>query len=128
MDNPKIIVEASSTTNWIANMFEGCDITVAHPAKVRLIAQSIKKTDKIDAHAIMDLYKKDYLLKSYLPSKDVRDARDLCRDRPLIVKQRVAIVNKIKYHAFCLGIKVNGQGIRKKVLRRLKKKNRSWNF
>ncbi len=53
--DPKIIVEASSTTNWIANMFEGYDITVAHPAKIRLIAQSVKKTDKTDAHVIMDL-------------------------------------------------------------------------
>lgn len=116
MNNPKIIVEVSSTTNWIANMFEDYDITVAHPAKVRLIAQSVKKTDKIDAHTLMDLYKKDYLPKSYLPSREVSDARDLCRDRSLIVKQRVAIVNKIKYHAFCLGIELKGQGIRKKTL------------
>jgi transposase len=116
VNNPKIIVEVSSTTNWIANMFEDYDITVAHPAKVRLIAQSVKKTDKIDAHTLMGLYKKDYLPKSYLPSREVSDARDLCRDRSLIVKQRVAIVNKIKYHAFCLGIELKGQGIRKKTL------------
>ena len=122
--DPKIIIEASSTTNWIANMFEGYDITVAHPAKVRLIAQSVKKTDKIDAHTLMDLHKKDYLPKSYLPPKEVRDARDLCRDRSLIVKQRVALVNKIKYHAFCLGIKLKGQGIRKKALQELKKEQR----
>ena len=64
----------------------------------------------------MGLYKKDYLPKSYLPSREVSDARDLCRDRSLIVKQRVAIVNKIKYHAFCLGIELKGQGIRKKTL------------
>lgn len=114
VDNPKIIVEASSTINWIANMFEGYDITVAHPAKVRLIAQSVKKTDKNDAHTLMDLYKKDYLPKSYLPIKEVRDARDLCRDRTLAVGQRVAIVNKIKYHAFCLG----------RDAKRLGKKNR----
>jgi hypothetical protein len=79
VDNPKIIVEASSTINRIANIFEGYDITVAHPAKVKLIAQSVKKTDKVDAHTIMDLYKKDYLPKSYLPSKKIRDMRDICR-------------------------------------------------
>ena len=67
VDNPKLIVEASSTVNRIANMFEGYNLTVAHPAKVKLIAQSVKKTDKVDAHTIMDLYKKDYLPKSYLP-------------------------------------------------------------
>ena len=37
ISNPKIIVEASSTVNRIANMFEGYDLTVTHPAKVRLI-------------------------------------------------------------------------------------------
>ncbi len=68
--------------------------------------------------------KKNYLPKSYLPSKEVRDARDLCRDRSLVVKQRVAIVNKIKYHAFCLGIELKGQGICKKALRKLKEEPR----
>jgi len=104
VDNPKIIVEASSTLNRIANMFEGYDITVAHPAKVKLIAQSVKKTDKVDAHTIMDLYKKDYLPKSYLPSREIRDWRDLCRERSFIVGQRTAVKNKIRYQAYCLGI------------------------
>ena len=104
VDNPKIIVEASSTINRIANIFDGCDITVAHPAKVKLIAQSVKKTDKVDAHTIMDLYKKDYLPKSYLPSKEIRDMRDLCRERSFLVGQRTAIKNKIRYQSYCLGI------------------------
>ncbi len=104
VDNPKIIVEASSTVNRIANIFEGYELAVAHPAKVKLIAQSVKKTDKIDAHILMDLYKKDYLPRSYIPNRDVRDARDLCRDRSLLVIQRVGIKNKIRYHAYCLGI------------------------
>ncbi len=118
VENPKIIVEASSIMNRIANMFEGYDLTVAHPAKVRLIAQSVKKTDKNDAHVLMDLYKKDYLPKSDLPSREVKDARDLCRDRSLIVRQRVALINKIKYHAFCLGMDVKQIG--KKRIKKLK--------
>ena len=85
VDNPKIIVEASSTINRIVNIFEGYDITVAHPAKVKLIAQSVKKTDKVDAHTIMDLYKKDYLPKSYLPPKEIRNMRDICRERSFLV-------------------------------------------
>ncbi len=120
VSNPKIIVEASSTSNWVANMFDGYDITVAHPAKVRLIAQSVKKTDKTDAHILMDLYKKDYLPKSYLPPRNVREARDLCKDRSLMMGQHVALINKIKYHAFCLGIEIRGQGIGKKTIARLK--------
>ncbi len=104
VDNPKIIVEASSTVNRIANIFKGYDLTVAHPAKVKLIAQSVKKTDKIDAHTIMDLYKKDYLPKSYLPAKEVRDCRDICRERAFLVGQRTAVKNKIRHQTYCLGI------------------------
>ena len=103
--NPNLIVEASSTLNRIANMFEEyANITVANPTKVRLIAESVKKTDKVDAHVLMDLYKKDYLPRSYLPPKEIRDARDLCRDRALLVKQSTGLKNKIRYHAYCLGI------------------------
>ena len=75
--DPNIIVEASSTVNRIADMFEGYNITVANPIKVRLIAESVRKTDKIDAHILMDLYKKDYLPKTYLPGREIRDSRDL---------------------------------------------------
>lgn len=104
VENPKIVVEASSTVNRIANIFDGYDLTVAHPAKVKLIAQSVKKTDKVDAHTILDLYKKDYLPKSYLPPKEIRHYRDLCRERAFLVRQRTAIKNKIRYQAYCLGI------------------------
>ncbi len=120
--NPKIVVEAGSTLNRIANILDGYDITVAHPARVKLIAQSVKKTDKIDAHTIMDLYKKDSLPRSYLPERAVRDARDLCRDRALLVRQRTGIKNKIKYHAFYLGIpRFKGYG--KKIMKRLKEES-----
>lgn len=118
VDNPNIIIEASSTVNRIANMFEGYNITVANPLKVRLIAESVKKTDKIDAHILMDLYKKDYLPKSYLPDKIVRDSRDLCKDRDLIVRERTRIKNKIRYHAYCLGIEF--KNFSKKTLSGLK--------
>ena len=49
----------------------------------------------------------------------MRDARDLCRDKSLIVRQRVATINKIKYHAFCNGIKVGRLG--KKTMKILSK-------
>lgn len=118
VENPKVIVEASSTVNRIANMFEGYDLTVAHPMKVKLIAQSVKKTDKIDAHTIMDLYKKDYLPMSYLPAKEVRDYRDICRERAFLVRQRTAVKNKICYQTYCLGVEF--KSFTKKNIRMLK--------
>lgn len=118
VNDPHLIVEATSTVNRIANIFEGYDITVANPSRVRLIAESVKKTDKIDAHVLMDLYKKDYLPRSYLPSKETRDGRDLCRDRALLIRERTMIKNKIRYHAYCLGIEF--KDFTKKALKILK--------
>ncbi len=114
----KIVVEASSTINRVANIFEGYDIVVANPLKVRLIAQSVRKTNKIDAHVLMGLYKKDYLPKAYLLGREIRDARDICKDRELIVRQRAMIKNKIRYHAYCIGIEF--KGFTKKTLKMLK--------
>jgi len=118
VSDPKIIVEAGSTLNRVANMLEGYNITVAHPARIKLIAQSVNKTDKIDAHTIMDLYKKDYLPKSYLPPREVRDWRDLCRERSFLVGQRTAVMNKIRYQSYCLGIEF--KKFTKKTIRMLK--------
>lgn len=42
----------------------------------------------------------------------------MCKDRPLVVGQHVALINKIKHHAFCLGIEVKNP--RKKNLKKLK--------
>lgn len=76
------------------------------------ITDQICSNARMDAHAVIDLYKKDYLPKSHLSEKDVRDARDLCRDRSLLIRQRVTTINKIKHHAFCIGISVKRLGKR----------------
>ncbi len=102
--DPKIVVEACSTTNRVANILDGYDITVANPAKVRIIAESTKKTDRNDAHVLMDLFKRDYLPESWLPPREVRDARDLCRNRDFLVKQRTRAKNRIRYQSYLLGV------------------------
>ena len=40
----------------------------------RLIAESMKKTDRNDAHILLDLSRKQYMPESYLPSKEIREA------------------------------------------------------
>ncbi len=66
----------------------------------------------------MDLYKKDYLPKSYLPPKEIRDCRDLCRERSFLVGQRTAVKNGIRYQAYCLGI--DFKNFKKKSIKMLK--------
>ena len=103
-----VVVEASSSTNRVAALLEGHNLTVANPMKVRIIAQSVKKTDKIDAHTLLDLYKKDYLPKSWLPDHKTRDLRDLCRNRDFLVRQRTAVKNRIRYLMYTEGAEFSG--------------------
>ena len=48
-----VIVEASSTIDRIVSMLPGHDIRVANPFRVRLIAESVNKTDRNDAHILL---------------------------------------------------------------------------
>ncbi len=52
-----VVMEASSTIDRIAPYVEeySRDITVAHPMKLKVISQSMKKTDRNDAHVLLEL-------------------------------------------------------------------------
>ncbi|MDE1825452.1 MAG: hypothetical protein KGH61_05485 [Candidatus Micrarchaeota archaeon] len=65
-----IIVEACSSLARISTFFEGHKIIAVHPVKVKMIAESVKKTDKIDAHTLLELYNAGYLPKAYLPERE----------------------------------------------------------
>jgi transposase len=110
LDKPTVIVEASSTMDRVAALLEEYDanVKVAHPRNVKLIAESTKKTDKNDAHTLLNLYKAGYLPEAYLASKEVRDGRNLCRNRDFLVKHRTAVKNRIHDQAFRLGIDFKG--------------------
>jgi transposase len=92
-------------------------VKVAHPRNVRLIAASTKKTDKNDAHTLLNLYRAGFLPESYLPSKEIRDSRNLCRNREFLVRQRTAVKNRIRDQAFRLGI--DFKEFNKKIIKEL---------
>jgi hypothetical protein len=49
------------------------DVTLAHPLKVKAIAEARIKTDKISADILADRLRADLLPKAYAPSKQTRD-------------------------------------------------------
>lgn len=96
------IVEAGSSLYPIADILEqypSSRIVVAHPAAMKMIAKAPNKTDKNDAHKLLDAFNADYLPIAYLPSKEVRNDRNICSARDFIVRQRAAIKNRIRYEA-----------------------------
>ena len=56
---------------------DSCKVIIAHPKYVKAIRG--KKTDKKDAKWIADLFKHDLVVSSFIPTKAIRQLRDLCR-------------------------------------------------
>ncbi len=117
--DPTMIIETSSCFNGILSMIEGYGkVVAAYPFKVRLIAESVKKTDKIDAHTLKDLYKADYLPESYVPPKRIRELRELCRDRAALVSDATSLKNRLRYKMFSHGFSVKTfSGVNMEILK-----------
>lgn len=107
VEGSTFIVEAGRNLYPIVEILEqyrNCRIVVAHPTAMKLIAKAPNKTDKNDAHKLLDAYNADYLPASWLPPKEVREDRNICSAHDFIVKQRAAIKNRIRYEAQRYGI------------------------
>ena len=63
----KAVVEATSNYYWLFETLDGFGIEVilAHPLKVRAIADARIKSDKIDASVLADLLRSDMIPQSY---------------------------------------------------------------
>ncbi len=72
--------------------------------KVKAISQSMKKTDRNDAHTLLEMNKLGYIPESYLPDRNTRSQRDLCRNRDFLIRQRTPTKNNIRDQAYRLCI------------------------
>src|SRR5512139_4044561 len=71
-------VEATRSWYWFVEFLEerGLEVKLAHPLKVRLIAEARVKTDRIDAGILAQLERSRFLPESYIPPREVRDNRE----------------------------------------------------
>jgi len=72
----------------------GVDITVAHPLKVRAIADAKIKHDSMDAGTLARLLRTDLIPPVYVPPKDVRERKNLLRHRLWLVKLQTMTKNR----------------------------------
>jgi len=92
----KVAFEA--TTNYYHihdTLSEYLDVTVAHPGKLKLIANSDKKTDRSDAKELARVVRLGSVPESYVPTAEIRKARALVRGRQKLVENRTEYANKI---------------------------------
>lgn len=91
-------VEASTKGVFVYDYLhsKNIQIKVANPTKMRLIAESGKKTDREDASIIADYLRTNMLPLCYMPGKEEREVRDMVRHRKNLVSTRTMIKNKMR--------------------------------
>jgi len=93
----KFVLESTGIWEFIYEGIEskGFEVVLAHPLKVRAIAEARVKTDKVDAETLAHLLRANLIPRSHVPSRDVRNLRQLVRLRAYLVRQSTGFKNRI---------------------------------
>lgn len=108
--NAEAAIEATSICASIVDRLQelGIKAKVAHPTKTRVIAEAQIKTDKTDSKALAQLLRLGYLPTSYIPEKEIRDLRELVRDRARLKNASKIFKFQIQHILLRRGIIVDG--------------------
>src|SRR5262245_52048541 len=92
-----VAMEACYSWAYFHDLLEGLvdEITLAHPAKTRLIAEARIKTNELDARALADLLRTNLLPTAYQPSAATRQVKEYLPYRCGLVRVSTAIKNKV---------------------------------
>lgn len=96
--NAKCVIEASTACYQIYDYLRdrGVQVRVAHPKRVKAICSAKLKTDKVDARMLADLERANLIPEAHIPSKEVRDKRDLIRHHISLTEQHTRLINQTK--------------------------------
>jgi transposase len=75
----KVVVEATASYPWFVELAEPLadEVILANPKKLRVIAESTKKTDRLDAHILTEFLVLDMIPRAYQPTPRQREHRTL---------------------------------------------------
>jgi transposase len=94
----RAVVEATASYEWLVGMLDPLAdrVVLAHPKKLRVIAESTRKSDKLDAQILAEFLALDMIPEAYRPSKRQRAHRILVRHRGYLSRRITAVRNKIR--------------------------------
>jgi transposase len=97
----QVVVEATANYEWFFLLVEDLAdrVVLAHPKKLRVIAESTRKTDKIDAEVLAVFLALDMIPEAYRPSPRVRQHRVLVRHRRWLQSRITSIKCKLRNKA-----------------------------
>jgi transposase len=91
------VVEATASYEWLWLLLEPLAnrLVLAHPKKMRVIAESNRKTDRLDARILAEHLWMGKIPEAFHPTPRQREHRTLVRHRVYLVKRLTAVQNKI---------------------------------
>ncbi len=95
----RLAVEATAAYEWLFQLIEDLAerLVLVHPKKLRVIAESTRKTDKIDAYVLALFLALDMLPEAYRPSPRVREHRTLVRHRHYVQGRITSVKCKLRH-------------------------------
>jgi transposase len=92
------VVEATASYEWLVALIEPLaeKVILAHPGKLRVIAESDKKTDKHDAFVLAEYLALGKIPEAFRPSRRQREHRALVRHRQFLKQEGTALKNKMR--------------------------------
>jgi transposase len=92
------VVEATASYEWLWELLEPLAqrLLLAHPKKLRVIAESTRKSDKLDAKVLADFLALDMIPEAYRPTPRQRQHRRLVRYRCYVRRGITSVKNKIR--------------------------------
>lgn len=96
-ESMKAVLEASYNWgpiyDWLAEVAD--EVVLAHPTKVRAIAEARIKTDAIDSETLAHLLRADLIPAAHAPSKEVRARKRVLRQRMFFVRIQTMLKNRL---------------------------------
>jgi transposase len=94
----RLVVEATASYEWFVQLVEPLAdrVVLAHPGKLRVIAESTKKSDKLDARILAEFLALDMIPEAYRPTPRQREHRRLVRHRQYLRRRVTSVRNRIR--------------------------------
>jgi transposase len=93
-----VVVEATASYEWFVQLVEphAERVVLAHPTKLRVIAESTRKSDRLDAQILAEFLALDMIPEAHRPTPRVRAHRALVRHRQYIQQRITATKTKLR--------------------------------
>jgi transposase len=93
----EVAIEATRSWYWLYDLLEEIldDVALAHPLKVRAIAEARIKIDKISADILTDLLRSNLLPEVYVSCKETRETKNVLRQWMFFVRVQTMVKNRI---------------------------------